>query len=668
MSKVAKVVGVVAGVVAVVATGGAALGAFGAAGTIFGVSAGTIATIASVVSAAAMLASQALAKPPPARGSVNTMRVEATPKQPYAMGEGLVGGLLRHDTAWGPTLKKVPNPYRFMAVVYSGSGPIHSISPRVDFEAVSSWYNTFLFTDTQLGACPEADALSPQWAGTPDWGTAYKLSGQASIGWSFLFDKDGKRFASGIPPLGAYGKWVKVYDPRLDSSQPGGSGSHVLGDESTYEWSENPALHAGMYAYGRYQNGNGPLLDGTPATGKRVMGIGMPPDGIDWLTVMSWANVCDTNGWTIFGVLFEPDNRWTNLKDVCFAGGAQPIPGGVLTFKYHAPVVALDTITADDLTEDNRSVVPMQSYRDRLNTVVPQYVSADHNWEMVDAEPVVNSTFLTEDGEEKRDVWPFNFVKDKDQAAQLAAYRLFDTRELAPITLVCKSRMRHYRPGECLHVTLPRLGLDTDAIILTREIDPVTMKVTLTLMGETPSKHAYCLGQVGVAPDTPAIGQSAQERDELAYSATVFEAGTLKLSSSYTAGLAGNITQVHDGAGTGTVTVTIPDHTRVYADATEATVTGGDFTLDQETYYLLCYDNSSFEDGEIGVDFSLVTVQPGVGGDVAKDAYFSADNPSRHFLASITTVDETGAGGGSGGASPPGGGGWDGDNPGGNIP
>ena len=53
-----------------------------------------------------------------------------------------------------------------------------------------------------------------------------------------------------LPQLGAYGQWVKAYDPRLDSSFPGGSGSHVLGDESTYEWTENPALHAATYAYG----------------------------------------------------------------------------------------------------------------------------------------------------------------------------------------------------------------------------------------------------------------------------------------------------------------------------------------------------------------------------------------------------------------------------------
>lgn len=518
MAKALRVVAVVAGAVAVVASGGAALGVGAVIGS---VTASTIASVAAVVSAVASFGAQALTKPPPARGSVTQVITDPNAPSPYVMGEGYFGGVLRHDTAYGPTLKKVPNPYRFMAIAYSVAGPIQSISPRVDFDTIGSWYSGFLYTDTQLGTTPEASALSPQWAGAPNWGTDYKLSGVAAIGWSFLFDRDGKRYASGIPLLGAYGQWVKIYDPRLDSNQPGGSGSHVLGDESTYTYSDNPALHAAMYAYGRYQNGNGPLLDGTPATGKRVMGVGLPPDGIDWVTVMAWANVCDTNDWGMFGVVYEggpneSQRRWANLKDICYAGGADPSLTGVLSFRYSAPVVALDTITKDDLTDDDQSVMAMQAFRDRLNTVIPQYRSPDHRWEIVDAEPVVNSTFLTEDGEEKRDVWPFNFVKDKDQAAQLAAYRLFDTRELAPITLVCKPRLRAYRPGECLHVDLPELGLDTDAIILNRTIDPVSMAVTLELMGETPAKHAYCLGQTGVAPPTPALGQTAQERDELA--------------------------------------------------------------------------------------------------------------------------------------------------------
>jgi hypothetical protein len=487
MAKALRVVGKVAGVIATVATftGNPIL-----------------AVIFAAVAVTASIGAQLLTKPPPARGSVSRMLIDPNGPTPYAMGEGLVGGVLRHDTAYGPTLKKVPNPYRFMAVVYS-LGPVQSISPRINFETVPSWYNGFLFTDTQLGATPEATALSPQWSGTPGWTSAHKLSGLAAIGWSFLFDKDGKRFASGIDPLAAYGQWVLVYDPRKDSTFPGGSGSHRLGDESTYEWSENPALHAATYAYGRYQNG------------KRVFGIGMPADGIDWNVVAAWANVCDANEWTIFGVIGEPGDRWANLKDICYAGGAEPIPGGVLTFKYSAPKVALDTVTTTDVvTDDEMSVVTMQSYRDRLNTVVPRYISPENNWEMVDAGAVVNTTFLTEDGEEKRDVWPFNFVKNARQAAQLAAYRLFDSREISPITLVCKPRLRHYRPGECLYVDVPELGIDSECIILSRNIDPVTMKVTLELMTETDEKHDFCLGRTASPPPTPAIGQTAQERDE----------------------------------------------------------------------------------------------------------------------------------------------------------
>lgn len=505
MSKPLKVIGTIAGAVALVATG---VGAFAVAGSALATAAGSVASIATLVGGVASIGSQMLAKPPPARGSVSQILIAPDAPQPYVMGEGYFAGVLRHDTGYGATLKKVPNPYRFMPVVYSGGGPVESISPRVDYAAVGSWYSGFLYTDTQLGACPEADALAPQWAGAPGWGASSKLSGQAAIGWSLKFDKDGKRFASGVPLLGAYGEWVKVYDPRLDDTQPGGVGPHRLGDEATYEWSENPALHAGTYSFGRYQNG------------KRTIGMGLPADGIDWAVIAAWANVCEANGWTIFGVVFEPGDRWANLKDIAMAGGGEPVPGGKLTFKYSAPAVSLATITEADLTDDNRSVTAMQSFRDRINTGVPKYRSPAHNWELVDAEPVVNATFLAEDGEEKREVWPFNFVKLPDQAAQLIAYRIFDSRELAPITLPCKPHMRHYRPGECLDIDLPELGLDTQAIILRRQIDPATMAVTLELMGETAAKHAYCLGQTGVAPPTPALGQTAQERDEVAAGAS----------------------------------------------------------------------------------------------------------------------------------------------------
>lgn len=493
MSGVLKVIGKIAGIVSVVAA---------VAGS------PVVSAVAALVAVAANIGAGLLARPPAARGSVTQVLIGPDPPQPYLIGEGYYAGVLRHDTAWGATLNKVPNPYRFMATVYSGGGPVQSITPTVDKLAVDAWYSGFLFTDTQLGACPEATALAPQWAGTPGWGAAAKLSGQAAIGWSLKFDKDGKRFASGIPQLGALGQWVKVYDPRLDGTRPGGVGAHRIANEATWTWSENPALHAATYAYGRHQNG------------QRTFGIGLPDDAIDWVNVSAWAEVCEANGWTAFGVIYEPGDRFQNLADVAMAGGAVPILGADgLRFHYAAPRVALDTITPEDLAGEDSSVTAMATWRDRLNTLIPKYRSADHEWEMVAADAVEVASYVTEDGETKQAEWACNLVKSATQAAQICAYRLVDGRELQPIELVCGPRLRGYKPGDCLTLALPEEGLETDAVVLKRRWDPARLTVTLTLVGETPAKHAYALGLSGVAPPTPALGQSGEERDELAAAA-----------------------------------------------------------------------------------------------------------------------------------------------------
>ncbi|MEK0096888.1 hypothetical protein, partial [Bordetella pertussis] len=78
---------------------------------------------------------------------------------------------------------------------------------------------------------------------------------------------------------------------------------------------------------------------------------------------------------TISGIVYEPGNRWENLKNICAAGGGEPVPGGVLGFRWAAPVVSLDTITAADVVGE-ASLIATASYRDRINTAIPKYTSA----------------------------------------------------------------------------------------------------------------------------------------------------------------------------------------------------------------------------------------------------------------------------------------------------
>src|SRR3546814_8848446 len=87
------------------------------------------------------MAAGALAKPPPARGSITQLIVDPNAPQPSVMGGSHFAGVLRHRAGYGGPVDTVPNPYLFDAIVYCGGGPVNRISPRTDFAAVPSWYS-----------------------------------------------------------------------------------------------------------------------------------------------------------------------------------------------------------------------------------------------------------------------------------------------------------------------------------------------------------------------------------------------------------------------------------------------------------------------------------------------------------------------------------------------
>ncbi|ASY44977.1 hypothetical protein CJD35_11400 [Sphingobium xenophagum] len=521
MSKTLRTVAVIAGAVALVAaTGGAALAALAPAGmagtaTLAGVSAATLTTVATVASVASTLASigaQLTAKKPPARGTINQVIIAAEPPSPYVIGRTYSGGVLRHDVGYGATLKKVKNPYRGMVLVSSVAGPLLGLEAcYMDYAAIpfsggaaTGYYSGFLYRDVRNGLASET-ALTPHFAGMPNWSSAHKLSSKAAILWNGKFDKDGKRFASGWPTSGAVWEGVMTYDARQDSSYPGGSGAHRIADETTWAYSQCPGQHALAYVLGRFRNG------------KKVFGVGMPPDGIIVQDFVTLSNICDANGWKVGGVLYEPGDRWANLKRILEAGAAEPMwRGGKLGLRFNAPRLSLYTLTADDLADEDVDVTAQQTWAARLNGIRPKYRSEANKWEYVQSDLVSISSYVTEDGEEKIEEQQYDLIQQKDQAAQIAAYKLLNGRELAPIVVPCKPHMRHFGPGDMLTLDLPDHGLGgIDAIILKRQIDPARMVVTFTFMSERGAKHDFALGRTGTAPPTPAL-TTGEDRDDIA--------------------------------------------------------------------------------------------------------------------------------------------------------
>lgn len=648
MSKGLKVVGVVAGVAALVAGTIATGGGLGiGAGTILGASASTVAAVAGTVSTLAMTAASETQKPPPVKGSITDVVIQANSPQPHAIGRTYCGGHLIHDVGYGGG----ENPYRSMVMVWSGSGPVEAIEAfQSDFTTISfsggnasGYYADFMYLDSQLGATPEADALAGPFGAIPKWGSSYGLSGYAAGLVTLVWDKDGKKFASGVPQFGAILQGVKCYDPRADSTYPGGSGAQRALDESTYEWSENPGVHGPTYALGRWENG------------KKVFGCGFAVDSIDWPAWVAFANTCDANGWKVGGLIYEPGSKWDNLKRICAAGGGEPCwVGAKLSVKFNAPKVTIDTISAADLADGEISVPGMKTWRDRLNGLVPKYRSEAHKWEYVQSALVSVPEYVTEDrGEEKTEERQIDLCQWADQAAQLCAYELANRREIEPIILPLKPRFIEYRIGEAFDLAddMEETGLVGKVLVMIgRKIDPGTGIIEGTFVTETDAKHAFALGKTGTAPPTPTI-LTGEEMDIVA--------GQLKhretieaIAGSYTRDLAGNVTATTDGT---TAEITVPEHTRVYpALGRSVLVPEKVFSgLPLSTRHYIAYDDPEL-DGPADADWVISTV--------AADGYYSETNQFRHHATYTTTPAADGTGGSSGGSGPPGSGGW---NPGG---
>lgn len=441
----------------------------------------------------------ALLQPHPSGGGVQEKwKADEYAGIPYAMGRTLVGGNIVYKRAHGKN-----NTY-LTTVTVLGLGPINTIEASFlnqtltaysGYAAQTSPYKKWVWQSSQLGACPEATALPAVQDHPPGWGGSTKLSGLAACLNTFKFDQKGKGLTS-VPQLAWIVQGVKVYDPRLDSTYPGGSGSCRAGVESTYVYSENPGLHALTWTLGRFQNGH------------RVAGIGFSPYNIDIATFVECANLCDARGWKVGGQVYtRPDSLWNSLIAMLQAGGAKPLfYKGRITCINRAPRVSLATITHNDVVGDC-SFTTTQPRRDRLNGVIPQYRSEDHDWAMVSARAVSEASFIALDGDERFKEVSYPLVQDVHQASQLACYDIYDGREAGPGSVVLKPEFMNYRPGDCVTFS-PEDGYSLKCEIMGRSIDAAAGTVSLDLRGETDAKHTYCLALTGTAPPIASLTYS----------------------------------------------------------------------------------------------------------------------------------------------------------------
>ncbi len=512
--KILKIAAMVIGAVALAATGiglaagagslaaafNAGLGVMGLGGLSAAVGLGTMMTVAlgALALDASMLAGAVLSPKPPQGGSQTKWKADPYAGIPYVMGRTLVGGNIVYRRGHGAN-----NVYQTLVTVLA-LGPIQSIDTTfmnrttVAFDGSGAAIGTYagqIWQRSQLGALPESAALSPPVGSPPGWTAAHKLSGLAAVINTFAYDTKSKNQLTSLPGEAHIVHGCYVYDPRQDSTYPGGSGSCRAYNEASYVWSEDPHLHALTWSLGRWHNG------------VRVAGIGIGDQvpsgtvkGIDVASFVEGANLNDARSWKIGGqVTTRSDTPWNALKLMLQAGGAEPVLlGGVITSINRAPRVSLATIGPGDIVGET-TFSGTARRRQRINGIIPQYRSEAHDWEMVPASEVSVPAYVALDGGERTREVPYPLVQQVNQAAQLAAYDICDAREAGPGTVPVKPHWLNYRVGDCVTFA-PEDGWSIKAVIRGQAPDLQSGAVSFTLRGETDGKHAFALGKTGTAP------------------------------------------------------------------------------------------------------------------------------------------------------------------------
>jgi hypothetical protein len=223
------------------------------------------------------------------------------------------------------------------------------------------------------------------------------------------------------------GKAALLYDPRKDSTVPGGSGSHRADDQDTWEWDDdacrNPALALLFYLLGWRING------------ELAVGKGIPANRIDLESFAEAANICDESV-TALGGGTEPryrcDGAWseadspTTVMDTiraCMNADLDDVGGKLRLTVFYNDLATPDADFTDDDILDAFSWQPYPSLDQTFNVVRGLYTdpSDESLYQQVDYPEQREDS---PDDIDRIDTFNLPMVQSAGQAQRLAAIRL----------------------------------------------------------------------------------------------------------------------------------------------------------------------------------------------------------------------------------------------------
>ena len=284
----------------------------------------------------------------------------------------------------------------------------------------------------------------------PEWDSDHRGRGIAYLALRYTFDQEVYR--NGKPDVTCIVQGKKCYDPRMDTS-PGADPTNP----SYAAYTTNPALCLADYLTASY-------------------GLSEDADRIDWSMVVTAANVCDEdvaipgpamqNRYTCNLVLEATAEFENNIQALTqammgacyYSGGKWRMAAGA----WSSPAFALNE---DDIV-GQVSIQTAQSRKREgyYNAVRGQFVDKDRNYQPVEFEPILNSTYEAQDGERIYTEVSFPACNNQYEAQRNAIILSRQSRRQKTVSVICSLNAFKIRPFETGTVTIAEVGWTNQSV------------------------------------------------------------------------------------------------------------------------------------------------------------------------------------------------------------
>jgi len=352
--------------------------------------------------------------------------------------------------------------------------------------------------------------------GGTKWGSSRRLTGCAYLHLRIKRTGNDKKAESplvgGLPSrVTVIGDGAPLYDPRKDSTVPGGSGSHRATDQSTWgaytnaDDTDNPALQLLWWMLGWEING------------KLSVGCGIPYNRIDMASFITAANICDENvtlatggtqkRYRTSGTASDSDDRSDIINNLLISmNGTLRDNGGKLT------VTAMKNDLADYVLTFNENDMygefdwqQTRGLTENYNIVRGRYVDPSSNslYQMVDYPEI---GFAAPDGIERVMSVDLPYVEDGRRAQRIAKQVLQRNQYRGMFSTTFSAKALGCQVGDIVRVSLETLGWSNKLFRVVSQEIRFDGQVPMALVEENAAIYAWDADDVApITPTAPTI-------------------------------------------------------------------------------------------------------------------------------------------------------------------